>query len=101
MLSEVYASDELADYDEVDPFVNYAFFERGSGSKLGIGDEVENETDPHIYNHGLVTVGEKSIIPPGVIIGKNTCIFGATEAGDYPDGNLYSGKTLIKAGEEI
>lgn len=73
----------------------------GSGSKLGIGDEVENETDPHIYNHGLVTVGEKSIIPPGVIIGKNTCIFGVTEAGDYPDGNLYSGKTLIKAGEEI
>lgn len=73
----------------------------GSGSKLGIGDEVENETDPHIYNHGLVTVGEKSIIPPGVIIGKNTCIFGVTEAEDYPEGNLYSGKTLIKAGEEI
>ncbi|MBO7386166.1 MAG: glucose-1-phosphate adenylyltransferase, partial [Lachnospiraceae bacterium] len=73
----------------------------GTGSKLGIGDEVENETDPHIYNHGLVTVGEKSVIPPGVIIGKNTCIFGATEAEDYPDGNLYSGKTLIKAGEEI
>ena len=73
----------------------------GTGSKLGIGDEVENETDPHIYNHGLVTVGEKSIIPPGVIIGKNTCIFGATEVEDYPDGNLASGKTLIKAGEEI
>ena len=31
--------------------------------KLGMGDEVPNETDPHIYNSGMVTIGEKSIIP--------------------------------------
>ena len=73
----------------------------GAGAKLGIGDEVENETDPHIYNHGLVTVGEKSFVPAGVTVGKNTCIFGTTEESDYPDGNLASGKTLIKAGDEI
>lgn len=67
--------------------------------KLGIGEEAENETAPHIYNHGLVTVGEKSVVPSGVTVGKNTVIFGATEMSDYPDAYLASGKTLIKAGE--
>ena len=68
--------------------------------KLGIGDEVENETDPHIYNHGLVTIGEKSVVPKGTVVGKNSVIFGVTTAADYDNGNLASGKTLIKAGGE-
>ena len=68
--------------------------------KLGIGEEVPNETDPHIYNQGMVTVGEKSFIPEGVTVGKNTVVFGTTTASDYPNGNLASGKSLIKVGEE-
>ena len=68
--------------------------------KLGIGEEVQNETDPHIYNHGIVTVGEKSVIPKGISIGKNSVVFGVTSAADYEDGSLPSGRTLIKAGEE-
>jgi len=68
--------------------------------KLGVGEEVDNETDPHIYNQGMVTVGEKSFIPEGVTVGKNTVIFGTTTAADYPDGNLASGKTLTKVGDE-
>ena len=67
--------------------------------RTGIGEEVENETDPHIYNQGLVCIGEKSIIPNGVTIGKNVCVFGVTEEADYPDHLLPSGKTFIKAGE--
>lgn len=70
------------------------------GVKMGMGYEAENETDPHIYNSGLVCVGEKSIIPSNVTIGKNVCIFGETKAEDYPDMNLPSGKTLIKAGDK-
>lgn len=66
---------------------------------MGIGDEVDNETAPHIYNHGLVTVGEKSVIPSGVTIGKNTVIAGVTTAEDYKDSCFASGRTLIKAGE--
>ncbi len=69
----------------------------GSGSRFGIGDEVENETDPHIYNHGLVCVGERSIIPSGITVGKNACIFGETDLTDYENASLGSGKTLIKA----
>ena len=68
--------------------------------KLGVGEEAENETDPHIYNHGIVAVGEKSVIPQGVSVGKNSVIFGVTSAEDYKDGNLPSGKTLIKAGDK-
>ena len=47
---------------------------------------------------GLVAVGEKSVIPDGVQIGKNTAVSGVTSKEDYPDGVLESGETLIKAG---
>ena len=72
----------------------------GKNTRLGIGEEAENETDPHIYNSGLVCIGEKSVIPSGITIGKNSCVFGTTTAADYNDNCLASGKTLIKAGEE-
>ncbi len=71
----------------------------GDGTKLGVGDEAENDSAPHIYNHGLVTIGEKSVIPAGVSVGKNTVISGITDGSDYPDAYLASGKTLIKAGD--
>ncbi|MDE7113417.1 MAG: glucose-1-phosphate adenylyltransferase, partial [Acetatifactor sp.] len=72
----------------------------GDSVKLGVGEEAENETAPHIYNHGIVTVGEKSVIPDGVAVGKNSVISGVTSASDYKDSCLASGKTLIKAGEQ-
>ncbi len=68
--------------------------------KLGMGEEAPNETEPHIYNSGMVTIGEKSIIPKGVQVGKNSVIFGVTTPEDYDNGYLASGKTLIKAGDE-
>ena len=68
--------------------------------KLGVGEEAENETDPHIYNSGIVAVGEKSFIPQGVTVGKNSVVFGVTSAEDYAEGSLPSGKTLIKAGDK-
>ena len=71
----------------------------GNQVKLGVGEEAENDTAPHIYNHGLVTIGEKSVIPDGISVGKNSVISGVTAAADYEDSQLESGKTLIKAGE--
>ncbi len=71
----------------------------GDQVKLGVGEEAENDTAPHIYNHGLVTIGEKSVIPDGISVGKNSVISGVTAAADYEDSQLASGKTLIKAGE--
>lgn len=68
--------------------------------KLGIGNVADNETDPHIYNSGIVTIGEKSVIPSGVTVGKNTVIYGETSVKDYPDSYLSSGRTLVKVGDE-
>ena len=72
----------------------------GTGCVLGAFDEVENETDPHIYTNGLVTVGENSVIPEGITVGKNSVINGTTKASDYDNGVLGSGKTLIRTGEQ-
>lgn len=71
----------------------------GKDAKLGIGEEAVNEFKPQIYSFGLVTIGENSVIPDGVTIGKNTAISGVTTPEDYPDGNLKSGGSIIKAGE--
>ena len=72
----------------------------GDNVKMGVGDEADNDIAPHIYNSGIVTVGEKSTIPTNVQIGKNTVIFGETDDTDYQAGILASGKSLIKAGDE-
>lgn len=72
----------------------------GNFVKLGFGEEAINETDPHIYDHGIVTIGEKSIIPDGITVGKNAVIAGVTVIEDFENASLVSGKTLIKAGEE-
>ena len=71
----------------------------GKNVKLGVGEEAQNDTAPHIYNHGIVTIGEKSVIPDGVSVGKNSVVFGVTSAADYEGSRLASGSTLIKAGE--
>ena len=69
------------------------------GVKTGIGEEVDNETDPHIYNHGLVCIGEHTTVPAGVTIGKNCVVFGDVTEADFPDHYLASGKSLVKDGE--
>ncbi len=74
--------------------------EIGANCELGVGEEAPNEKKPNIYSFGLVTIGENSIIPEGVKIGKNTAIFGPTDKSEYPDGLLKSGSSLIKVGDE-
>ena len=71
----------------------------GNYVRLGAGDEVENETDPTIYTHGLVTIGENSVIPDNVTIGKNCMVSGVTEESDFENKFLASGKTFVKAGD--
>ena len=66
---------------------------------MGIGSNAPNKFRPDIYNSGLVTVGENSVIPEGIQIGKNTAISGVTTKEDYVDCALESGGTLIKAGD--
>lgn len=69
------------------------------GAVLGIGEEAPSKLNESIYAFGLVTVGENSLIPAGVKIGKNTAISGVTESSDYPNGELGAGEYIIKAGD--
>ncbi len=71
----------------------------GDGVVLGAFEDTPNQLRPDIYNFGLVTIGERSVIPNHVQIGKNTAISGVTAAEDYKDGILESGAALVKAGE--
>ena len=70
----------------------------GKNSELGVGEYRESSYDRRVYNSDLVTVGENTVIPSGVKIGKNTAVWGETVAADYPNGMLESGGEIIKAG---
>ena len=68
----------------------------GEKAILGTGVDAPNTYNQKIYSFGLVTVGENSVIPPGVRIGRNTAILGETLTEDYPGGMLVSGGAIIK-----
>ncbi len=73
----------------------------GKNCELGVGEYAESKLDKKVYVFDLVTVGENSVIPDGVRVGKNTAISGVTEAQDYPDGALESGGYIVKAGGRV
>jgi len=71
----------------------------GENCVIGSGEYRESTYNPKVYNADLVTVGENSVIPDNVSVGKNTAISGVTETADYPNGRLESGGAIIKAGD--
>ncbi len=71
----------------------------GENTELGAGDYAESKLSTKVYAFDLVTIGEGTIIPDNVKIGKNTAIKGTTTPKDYPGGALESGGYIIKAGE--
>ena len=73
----------------------------GAGARLGVGEFAPSTYDPKVYQFDLVTIGENSVIPENVSIGKNTAISGITAAEDYPDGALPSGGYIVKAGGNV
>jgi glucose-1-phosphate adenylyltransferase len=71
----------------------------GERGVLGTGNEAPNKFKEDVYAFGLVTIGDDSVVPNDVKIGKNTAISGVTTKEDYPDGLLASGEVIIKAGD--
>ena len=71
----------------------------GDGDEIGVGEEAVSQLNASIYAFGLATLGENTVIPPHVKVGKNTAIKGMTTNEDYPDAQLPSGGYIIKAGE--
>ena len=70
----------------------------GAHAELGVGEYAPSTYDAKVYHSDLVTVGEHTVIPDHVKIGKNTAISGVTVLEDYPDGLLASGDYIMKAG---
>lgn len=67
---------------------------------MGNGEAVANEEYPKIYNSGLTVVGEKTLVPKDVTIGRNCSLYGVFETADFENGVLESGQNLIaKEGE--
>lgn len=72
----------------------------GDGDQIGVGQEAESQLNASVYAFGLATIGENTVIPPNIRIGKNTAIKGKTTTEDYPNAELPSGGYIIKAGDE-
>lgn len=70
----------------------------GDGCEIGCGEMAPSKYDPKVYQFDLVTIGEASVIPNGVKVGRNTAISGITTSEDYLGGMLESGDYIIKAG---
>jgi len=71
----------------------------GENCELGVGEYAPSKLSEKVYAADLVTIGENTVIPDGVKIGKNTAIMGVTSAEDYTNGVLESGDYIIKAGD--
>lgn len=99
--SIIMSSTSIGERTEINKAIIAENVKIGDDVVVGTGEETPNEVRPDIYNFGLATIGEDSVIPSGIKIGKNTAISGVTTNEDYPDGLLKSGETLIKAGEKL
>lgn len=89
----------IGDHCVIDKAIIAEKVQVGDNVTLGTGSDTPNKMRPDIYGFGLVTIGEESVIPSDVQIGKNTAISGVTSKEDYINGELASGETLIKVGE--
>lgn len=90
---------KIGDGAAVDKAIIAENCEIGENVKLGVGEEAPNTLNDKIYAFGLVTIGEDSVVPSGVTVGKNTAISGVTKKEDYQEGILPSGGVIIKAGD--
>lgn len=73
----------------------------GKNTVVGEGENIANEDKSNIYNTGITVIGENSVIPGNVEIGKNCVIYGVTNSDSYPDGKMDSGKTIIQEGVKL
>ena len=73
----------------------------GKNSKIGMGENVPNKQKPKVYDTGITVIGEGSVVPDGVTIGKNCVIDGTTTHLHYTNMRLESGETIELDSEGI
>ncbi|PHV70378.1 glucose-1-phosphate adenylyltransferase [Sporanaerobium hydrogeniformans] len=67
----------------------------GENTQIGVGENIVHITKPYIYSSGITVIGDNTIIPDNITIGKNCEIGGHTLPEHYPNGKLESGHSLI------
>ena len=73
----------------------------GKGCVIGTGEYADSVYDKRVYCSELALIGENSVIPDQVSIGRNTAVYGKTVPEDYPDAVLWSGGAIIKEDDRI
>lgn len=69
--------------------------EIGENTYIGVGESIPHITKPHIYSSGITAIGDNTVIPDNVKIGKNCEVSGHTLQVHYEDGKLESGHSLM------
>ncbi len=69
--------------------------EVGENAYIGFGEDIPHITKSHIYSSGITAIGDNTVIPDNVKIGKNCEVCGHTLEAHYENGILPSGHSLI------
>lgn len=69
--------------------------EIGENTLIGTGEAIPHLTKSHIYYAGITVIGDNTVVPDHVRIGKNCEVSGHTLQMHYEDGKLESGHSLI------
>lgn len=99
--SIIMANTVVGENTHIDQAVVAENVEIGKDCVIGTGEYQDSVYDSRVYCSDLATIGENSLIPDGVSIGRNTAIYGKTELSDYPDGFLQSGGAIIREDERL
>lgn len=67
----------------------------GENTRIGFGENEIHKTKPNIYYSGITVIGEDTVVPSNVTIGKNCEVGGITAECDYHNGMLESGHSII------
>ena len=70
----------------------------GKSSILGEGGPGVNEYKPDMYNSGITVVGERTIVPDGMHIGRNVMIDIDVSPVDFCSDSVPSGGSIFKGG---
>jgi glucose-1-phosphate adenylyltransferase len=72
----------------------------GAGALVGCGEPSgPNRLTPAHLSSGLAVVGRAAQVPAGGRVGRNAIVHASVAAGDFPEGGVPSGATLLHGGE--
>lgn len=68
----------------------------GENVQVGVGENIVSKEAPHLYYSGISVIGEKTIVPDNIVIGKNCDLYGTLTSEDFINNTLESGESMIR-----